>query len=313
MYKKYAALILAAAVALCSFMTGCGDTEASSDASSTASESTSSKEDVSSSSSSNSSRPYTVEELGLGVKTLDDKEHKVGYQLETPDVGEEVAVMHTNMGDITMRFFPEAAPNAVENFTTHAKDGYYDNLTFHRVINDFMIQGGDPLGNGTGGESITGKPFEDEFSNKLFNIRGSVAMANSGANTNGSQFFINQNSAYSADDLSMQWESMYQNLCSAKDQGTLEGMLPMWTQQYYTAFYDTDLVSQEIIDLYNANGGNAFLDGAFNVAQRGHTVFAQVIKGMDVVDKIAAVKTDDVTNKPLEDVIIESIEIVPYK
>ena len=145
MYKKYAALILAVAVAFCSFMTGCGEKE-STDAQNQSTSSTPVKH-------------YTLEELGIGPDYYDDKEHEVGYQLESPDPGEEIAVMHTNMGDITMRFFPEAAPNTVENFVTHAKDGYYDGLTFHRVINDFMIQGGDPKGDGTGGESISGKAF----------------------------------------------------------------------------------------------------------------------------------------------------------
>ena len=80
----------------------------------------------------------------------------VGYQLELPEAGEEIAVLSTNMGDIKIRLFPDAAPKAVENFKTHIKDGYYDGLTFHRVIDGFMIQGGDPEGNGTGGESIWG-------------------------------------------------------------------------------------------------------------------------------------------------------------
>ncbi|MEE1127654.1 MAG: peptidylprolyl isomerase, partial [Acutalibacteraceae bacterium] len=82
------------------------------------------------------------------VDAYADKEY--GFQTELPENGEEVAVLHTNMGDICIRLFPEAAPKAVENFKTHIKNGYYDGLTFHRVINNFMIQGGDPEGNGTG-------------------------------------------------------------------------------------------------------------------------------------------------------------------
>ena len=116
-----------------------------------------------------------------------------GFQQEMPKAGDTVAVMHTTMGDICIRFFPEAAPKAVENFTTHAKNGYYNGLTFHRVMENFMIQGGDPKGTGAGGENIWGtEGFEDEFDKKLMNIRGSLAMANSGPATNGSQFFINQ-------------------------------------------------------------------------------------------------------------------------
>ena len=96
------------------------------------------------------------------------------------------------MGVIKIKLFPEYAPKAVENFKTHAKNGYYDGLTFHRIINEFMIQGGDPNGDGSGGESIWGVPFEDEFSTEVLNYRGAF-MANSGPNTNGSQFFIVQN------------------------------------------------------------------------------------------------------------------------
>ena len=95
-------------------------------------------------------------------------------QLERPEKGETVAVIKTEMGDIKLRLFPEEAPKAVENFTTHAKNGYYNGLKFHRVINDFMIQGGDPVGNGTGGESIWGRPFQDEFSINRRNYRGAL-------------------------------------------------------------------------------------------------------------------------------------------
>ncbi|MGO4886475.1 peptidylprolyl isomerase [Anaerobacillus sp. MEB173] len=107
---------------------------------------------------------------------------------------ENIVTMHTNKGEITLKLFPDYAPKAVENFLTHSKNGYYDGLTFHRVIFGFMIQGGDPAGNGTGGESIYGEPFEDEFTPNLAHFRGALAMANSGPNTNGSQFFIVQSS-----------------------------------------------------------------------------------------------------------------------
>jgi len=102
-----------------------------------------------------------------------------------------VAVMKTNMGDIELQLFPEDAPLAVENFVKHAKDGYYKDVIFHRVIDGFMIQGGDPTGTGSGGESIWGKPFKDEFTPKhRFDEPGILAMANAGPGTNGSQFFI---------------------------------------------------------------------------------------------------------------------------
>ena len=96
----------------------------------------------------------------------------------------------TSMGDISIRLFPEKAPKTVENFTTHAKNGYYDGIVFHRVIKDFMIQGGDPTATGCGGESIWGRPFADEFDPDLHNLCGALSMANAGPGTNGSQFFI---------------------------------------------------------------------------------------------------------------------------
>lgn len=100
------------------------------------------------------------------------------------------AVIHTTYGDIHIRLFPDAAPKAVENFVTHSKRGYYNNTIFHRVIRKFMIQCGDPLGDGTGGESIWGKEFADEFSSLKHDKPYTVSMANAGPNTNGSQFFI---------------------------------------------------------------------------------------------------------------------------
>jgi cyclophilin family peptidyl-prolyl cis-trans isomerase len=103
----------------------------------------------------------------------------------------EVAVIKTNMGTIELELFPKEAPKAVENFTKLANEGYYDGVIFHRVIDNFMIQGGDPTGTGRGGESIWGKPFKDEFSPNLkFDQPGLLAMANAGPGTNGSQFFI---------------------------------------------------------------------------------------------------------------------------
>jgi cyclophilin family peptidyl-prolyl cis-trans isomerase len=103
----------------------------------------------------------------------------------------ELAVIETNLGTMKIKFFSDAAPKAVENFLGLAQKGYYNGLIFHRVIDRFMIQGGDPTGTGAGGESLWGKDFEDEFSPKYrFNKKGLLAMANRGPRTNGSQFFI---------------------------------------------------------------------------------------------------------------------------
>ncbi|EGC2948408.1 peptidylprolyl isomerase [Listeria monocytogenes] len=124
-----------------------------------------------------------------------------------PQLSKEVAPneieaeMITNRGTIRIKLFSEIAPKTVENFVTHSKNGYYDGLIFHRVIPEFMIQGGDPDGRGTGGESIWGESFEDEFSTEAFNLRGALSMANAGPNTNGSQFFIVQKPDMPADML----------------------------------------------------------------------------------------------------------------
>ena len=234
-------------------------------------------------------------------------------QLDLPAEGEEIAILHTNYGDVYIRLFPNEAPRTVENFKSLINKGYYNGLIFHRVINDFMIQGGDPLGNGTGGTSTWGTSFEDEFSPNRVNIRGSLCMANSGANTNGSQFFINQ---AGVDPMGYDWEAI-QASCESNynqitqmygaDQATLNAVL----NQYYTAFVQPDLMSDNIKKLYETYGGNYYLDGAFNKIGRGHTVFGQVFAGMDVVDEIAGVACD-ANDKPLKDVVIEKAEIAKF-
>lgn len=206
---------------------------------------------------------------------------KVGFQLEQPQKDEEIAIFKTNMGNFKVRFFPEEAPKAVESFKKHAENNYYNNQTFHRIIADFMIQSGDPKGNGTGGESIWEKPFEDEFSPNLFNITGALSMANAGPNTNGSQFFINNQSP----DKFMGWEKI-------KNNGSV----------------DMKKITDEIKNLYIKNGGNPTLDGWYSITGRGHTVFGQIFEGMDTINKISLVKTDE-NDKPVNPVIIEKITI----
>ena len=245
-----------------------------------------------------------------------------GFQAELPAEGDTVAVMHTSMGDIYLRLFPEAAPKAVENFITHAKNGYYNNLSFHRVINDFMIQGGDPKGDGTGGESIyEGGKFEDEFDQKLLNIRGSLAMANAGPGTNGSQFFINQMNAekfgkresYSPENVNMVYQTAYEQYVQYYGD-SFKQYYPNW-EAFKEAnagpeTYIYDRIPDEVWDLYETVGGNISLDGAWR-KEGGHTVFGHVFRGMDVVDKIAAVEVDG-NDKPVEAVKIESIEITTF-
>ena len=252
--------------------------------------------------------------LGINPNINYDENDEVGFQLDAPKDGDTIAILHTSECDVTLRFFPDQAPKTVTNFLTLAKDGKYNNTIFHRVIKDFMVQGGDyENANGTGGTSSYGSVFEDEFCDKLFNIRGAVSMANSGADTNGSQFFINQKNAeaYKSgggwQQLVSQWENVKSQLANYKD----SNLLLTFVQQYGTYCYDTTIVPESVQTLYEENGGNAYLDGAYNATDRGHTVFAQVIDGMDIVDKIAEVKVDD-NSKPTKDITIKTVEITTY-
>lgn len=219
----------------------------------------------------------------------------IGFQLEAPKADEEIAVVETNYGSFKLRFFPDEAPKAVQNFKSLAKNGYYNGLTFHRVITDFMIQGGDPNGNGTGGQSIWEKPFEDEFTSYLLNITGAVAMANSGPNTNGSQFFINNKSPQNFE--GWQRYDQYYEIYKKNPQNFVRS---------YKTTVNMSSISDEIKKLYENNGGNPSLDGFYSVTKRGHTVFAQIFEGMDVVDEISKVKTDS-NDSPLEKVKIINI------
>ncbi len=126
-------------------------------------------------------------EVKLNTTTMSDFD-----QTTQPEKGEQIVVMETSMGTIKIKLFPKKAPKTVENFIGLIEKGYYDGIIFHRVIPDFMIQGGDPTGTGSGGESLWGGKFEDEFNTDLKNIYGALSMANAGPATNGSQFFIVQ-------------------------------------------------------------------------------------------------------------------------
>jgi peptidylprolyl isomerase len=127
--------------------------------------------------------------FAAGVRAQDSTSTSTEESI-VPQEGTRVR-LETSLGAITLRLYDNLAPKAVENFVGLAKKGYYDGVTFHRVIPGFMMQGGDPTGTGMGGRSIWGKPFEDEISDSLqFDRRGILAMANGGPSTNGSQFFI---------------------------------------------------------------------------------------------------------------------------
>jgi cyclophilin family peptidyl-prolyl cis-trans isomerase len=118
--------------------------------------------------------------------SMTSKSYTKPFDMQLKDGVDYKVVLQTSLGNITIDLFEKESPKTVNNFVSLAKDGFYDGLTFHRIIKDFMIQGGDPSGNGTGGP---GYKFEDEFNTKKL-VKGSLAMANAGPNTNGSQFFI---------------------------------------------------------------------------------------------------------------------------
>lgn len=201
-------------------------------------------------------------------------------KLELPQLNKDVAEnealveMVTTEGNIKIKLFPEQAPKASENFIKHAKDGYYNGVKFHRIMDDFMIQSGDPKGDGTGGESIWKEEFAPEISNQLYHLDGALAMARTGgevtAKTQGSQFYI----VHNTNDVS-------------------DGLL---SEDY----------PDKIIEAYK-KGGTPTLD--FN-----YSVFGQVIEGMDVVDKIAKTEVEASSggemSKPKKEIKIEKINVI---
>lgn len=191
-------------------------------------------------------------------------------QLQEHVQDEQRVVLKTTLGEIGLRLFPSIAPKTVANFIGLAKQGYYDNVIFHRVIKDFMIQGGDPTGTGMGGTSIYGEKFEDEFSMEAYNFHGALSMANAGPNTNGSQFFI----------------------VTAKEVPTT--MLGQLERGGWPS---------EAIEAYAKNGGTPWLD------QR-HTVFGQVYSGMDIVYAIenVAKNSQDRPNEDVVILSVEILE-----
>jgi len=236
---------------------------------------------------------------------------EVAYLLQNPAVmlqlqplvpGEELAILHTNMGDITLRLFPDEAPIAVANFRALARAGHYDGLIFHRVIPDFMIQGGCFEGTGRGGESIWGETFSTEISHNLRHFRGAVAMAHAGPGTIGSQFYIVQNQ-----DVGSHFAQGFEEMMLPSVQNEPMGLLPDGTR-----IYMRDVHPVEGLQYFLDNGGTPSLDWFWNMQGAPHPVFAHVVSGMDVVDAIANTSRNH-DDRPLSDMIIESISFIIYQ
>ena len=206
---------------------------------------------------------FALEELGMVEKELHFP------QVNLSSVEGPIATIKTNHGNLTVKLFPEQAPKTVANFIGLAKQGYYDGIIFHRIIPDFMIQGGDPTGTGMSGQSIYGDSFEDEFSDEVYNVRGALSMANAGPNTNGSQFFIVQNTN-----------------------------VPYGSKELERGGWPAP-----IAELYASEGGTPHLDRRHTVF--GQLVDSESFK---VLDEIAAVETG-AQDKPVEAVVIETIEV----
>jgi len=297
--------------------TGCGSQNAAS----------SSAAPAASSSAASSSAP--------AVEKVEWKKWEAGYlpQFNEPESGTPIVTLHTSMGDIKMMLFPQAAPKAVENFVTHCENGYYDNVTFHRVIEEFMIQGGDPLGNGTGGESIWDADFEDEFSDNLHNFRGALSMANAGYGTNGSQFFIVQHDAKqypnsgmtvtpeNRDNVMMMMlgnSEIYNGTMLMNERAAQPGVTNEEMQKYVgelNANIQAVMgagVTDEVKARFSAAAEKYIEVGGAPNLDFKHTVFGQVLEGMDVVDAIARVEKN-AADKPNTDVVIKSATVETAK
>jgi len=219
-------------------------------------------------------------------------------QLTDVEPGEELVTLHTTMGDITLRFFPTEAPLAVENFLTHARDGFYDNVIFHRVYPEFMIQGGDPTGTGSGGESIWGEPFGLETSFNLRHFRGALAMAHAGGAMNSQFYIVNRTDVHP--------QNVTELILHAENQDDIIGRFSDGHQLYLRDLHPIE-ASMHFLNY----GGTPHLDWIYGNPQ-AHTVFGHVVDGMDVVDAIANVSRDE-DDRPFEDVFIEKISFIIYE
>ncbi len=230
-------------------------------------------------------------------------------QLDAPVSGDVIAIIDTTKGVVKVKLLPEVAPKAVHNFVEHSLNDYYDGLSFHRVIDEFMVQSGDPKGNGAGGESIWGQPFVNEISTYARHFPGALAMANTNNNySNGSQFYLVDNFTLPQsilDEFTMYTEnqdvpidSLYEN--EGLEAGDGEEGSPTEEDASNSPLVST-LFPQVIIDKYTELGGAPYLDF-------GYTVFGQTFEGMETIEAISQVETGE-NDKPTEDVLINDITI----
>ena len=200
---------------------------------------------------------------------------KKTVQIGEPSKGETVAIVKVKgYGTMKFKFFLKDSPLAVKNFLTLASNGYYDGIIFHRVIKDFMIQGGDPTGTGKGGQSIWGQEFKNETSDKLIPVRGALCMANAGPDTNGSQFFVVQNREITDEML---------------DSSPIE-------------------LTKSQRNLFKDQGGYPSLTGDYTVFGQlydGYDVLDKIAEAQTVSDAKAE-------NKPKKDIVIQKITVKNY-
>ncbi|ADH99393.1 peptidylprolyl isomerase [Salisediminibacterium selenitireducens] len=215
---------------------------------------------------------HTEADTNQAEEAVEDNEESLSYPQLKDGVGEDEVevVMETNMGDIHLKLFPEYAPLAVENFITLSEEGYYEDVIFHRIIENFMIQGGDPTGTGMGGESAFGESFEDEFTAELAHFRGALSMANSGPNTNGSQFFI----------------------------------VHAGPEELMAEMFEGSGFPEETVEHYLEYGGTPHLDGGHTVF--GHVIDGMDV--VDAIATVDTEGPNNST--PVEDVYIESVRVL---
>ena len=218
------------------------------------------------------------------IKYTVPEDFKDGDQLLMPSEGELIAIFDTSMGEMRVRLFPAQAPKAVENFRKLAERGYYNDITFHRVVSDFIVQSGDPTGTGSGGVSVWGKGFADEFDTGLYHYYGALSYARASKAESGEKnmsqfFFVTKNDKYYDVDKNQLLKRGYPEAAA---------------------------------DGYLKARGDYSLDALYNRydEDESYVVFGQLYEGFEVLAAIDAVETSD--QKPVADVLLSSVTITTY-